>query len=212
MLTTRSSMLTRPQTGLLAMLLAVVAIIGLVNRQSLAAGKHAGAKVSLPLVIYSDGQGQSPYIPAGWMGNPSAIKYDGNCTTHPRKGNSNCLKIQYTSSSGWGGIAWQNPANNWGDQSGGFNLTGAKTLSFWARGKKAGQVVTFGFGLIGSNKKYHDTAKGKRNVTLTTHWKKYSISLKGKDLKRIVVGFFWTAAAANGKPFTFYLDKIEYRK
>ena len=202
MLATHSSPQIRRQTGWLAMLLTVMAILGLMNRQALAAAKHAGAKVSLPLVIYSDGQGPSGYIPAGWMGNAAAIKYNGSCTTHPRKGGSNCLKIQYTSRSGWGGIAWQNPANNWGDQSGGFNLTGAKKLTFWARGKKAGQVVNFGFGLIGSDKKYHDTAKGKLSVTLTRHWKKYSISLKGKDLKRIVVGFFWTAAA-NGKPFTF---------
>ena len=206
--TKRTSLLT----GLLTTLLAAIIAIGLVDRQALAADKHAGAKVSLPLVIYSDGQAQSGYIPAGWMGTASAIKYNGNSTTHPRKGNSNCLKIQFTSSSGWGGIAWQNPANNWGDNSGGFNLTGAKKLTFWARGKKAGQVVNFGFGLIGSNKKYHDTAKGKLKVTLTTHWKHYSISLKGKNLKRIVVGFFWTAAAADGKPFTFYLDKVQYQK
>ena len=212
MLTTRSALWAGLPTGLLAMLLAAIAVIGLVNRQAMAAGKHAGAKVSLPLVIYSDGQVQSGYIPAGWMGTASAIKYNGSSTAHPRTGNSNCLKIQYTSSSGWGGIAWQNPANNWGDQSGGFNLTGAKKLTFWARGKKAGQVVNFGFGLIGSNKKYHDTAKGKLAVTLTKHWKQYSISLKGKNLKRIVVGFFWTAAPADGKPFTFYLDKIEYQK
>ena len=208
MRTTRFSLLT----GLLTTLLTAVLVIGLVDRQALAADRHAGAKVSLPLVIYRDGQAQSGYIAAGWMGNASAIKYNGSCTSHPRKGNSTCLKIQYTSSSGWGGIAWQNPANNWGDNSGGFNLTGAKKLIFWARGEKAGQVVSFGFGLIASNKKYHDTAKGKLNVTLTKHWKQYSISLKGKDLKRIVVGFFWTAAAANGKPFTFYLDKVQYQK
>ncbi len=206
--TKRTSLLT----GLLTTLLAAIIAIGLIDRQALAADKHAGATVSLPLVLYSDGQAQSGYIPAGWMGTASAIKYNGNSTTHPRKGNSNCLKIQFTSSSGWGGIAWQNPANNWGDNSGGFNLTGAKKLTFWARGKKAGQVVNFGFGLIGSNKKYHDTAKGKLKVTLTTHWKHYSISLKGKNLKRIVVGFFWTAAVANGKPFTFYLDKVQYQK
>ncbi|MGC9259466.1 MAG: hypothetical protein ACP5I8_05215 [Phycisphaerae bacterium] len=211
MFTRRFSLPAALQTGLLTMLLVAIAVIGLVNRQAFAADKHSGAKVSLPLVIYADGQGQSGYIPSGWMGNPSAIKYDGSCTTHPRKGNSDCLKIQYTSGSGWGGIAWQNPANNWGDQSGGFNLTGAKKLTFWVRGKKAGQVVSFGFGLIGSNKTYHDTAKGKVKVTLTKHWKKYSISLKGKDMKRIVVGFFWTAAPTDGKAFTFYLDKIEYK-
>lgn len=208
MSTLRSSLLT----GLLTTLVAAIAVIGLVNRQAVAADKHAGAKVSLPLVIYSDGQGQSGYIPSGWMGNSSAIKYDGSCTTHLRKGHRNCLKIQYTFGSGWGGIAWQNPANNWGDQSGGFNLTGAKKFTFWARGKKAGPVITFGFGLIGADKTYHDTAKGKLKVTLTRHWKQYSISLKGKDLKRIVVGFFWTAAPADGKAFTFYLDKIEYQQ
>jgi hypothetical protein len=207
MFTTRSSLLT----GVLTALLAAIAVIGLINPQALAAKKHAGAKAALPLVIYSNGQGQSGYIPSGWMGSAASIKYDGSCATHPRKGNDTCLKIQFTSGHGWGGIAWQNPANNWGDTAGGMNLTGAKKLTFWARGKKAGQVITFGFGLIGSDKTYHDTAEGKLQVTLTPHWKQYSISLKGKNMKRIVIGFYWTAAPHHGKPFTFYLDQIQYQ-
>jgi hypothetical protein len=50
----------------------------------------------------------------------------------------------------WGGVVWQHPANDWGDANGGFNLTGAKKLTFWARGEKGGEKVSFEFGLLGA--------------------------------------------------------------
>ncbi len=196
---------------LLILLVAIVCAMGN-HRVAIAADAtpSGAAKAALPLVIYSDGNGNSGYIPSGWMGDTGNIHYKGHCTTaNPPKG-TNCIRIKYASGTGWGGIVWQNPANNWGDAQGGFDLTGAKTLSFWAKAKHAGLKVTFGFGVIGAGKTYSDSSKGSRKITLTTKWKKYTIRLKGKDLTRIVTGFFFSAGAP-GKPFTFYLDNIEYK-
>ena len=52
---------------------------------------------------------------------------------------------------GWAGVAWQNPANNWGEFDGGYNLTKAKKLSFWARGDKGGEIVEFKLGGTAAN-------------------------------------------------------------
>lgn len=164
---------------------------------------------AMPLVLAGPGGANSPFIPAGWMGDYSAIGYDGNCHTHPHAGKA-CIRIMFKKSSGWGGIAWQDPANDWGKTYGGLNLKKAKTLSFWARGKTGGETVTFGVGLIGSDQPFHDTAHVSRKVTLGTHWKKYSIDLKGKNLSRVITGFYWTAGA-NGSPFAFYLSNIKYQ-
>ncbi|NNM87110.1 MAG: hypothetical protein HKL95_01170 [Phycisphaerae bacterium] len=164
----------------------------------------------LPLIIYSAAHPNSAYVPAGWMGNYAAISYDPHCRVQPHRGRE-CLKISYNRDSGWGGIAWQNPANNWGKLAGGFNLTGAKVLSFWARAAKPGVRVNFGYGLVGSDMPYHDSSKASVKISLTTHWKAYHIKLNGRNMKRIVTGFFWTAGA-NGAPFTFYLSDIKYCK
>lgn len=171
------------------------------------AAAAAGA-VALPLVIFGDNGNQSGYIPAGWMGNTAAIALDEKCTTHPHTGSA-CIKAQYKAADGFGGVVWQNPANNWGDLPGGKNLSGAKKLTFWARGENGGENVQFKFGILGSDKKYYDTASGETTVSLTSDWKQYSIDLEGKDLSRIVTGFCWVAAGQGGQT-TFYLDDIQY--
>ena len=108
----------------------------------------------------------------------------------------------------WAGIVWQDPANDWGDQPGGFNLTGAKKLKFWARGDKGGESVSFKFGVLGTDKKYSDSATGAINdLKLTKEWTEYSIDLAGKDLARIKTGFVWTVDG-QGSPVVFFLDDI----
>jgi len=167
-----------------------------------------GAAVKLPFVIYGDGAPPSGYVPSGWMGNTKAIAMDEKSTTSPHTGNT-CLKCEYKAGDQFGGVVWQDPANDWGDKPGGKNLTGAKTLTFWARGENGGEKVEFKFGVLGSDKKFHDTASGDTTVTLGKEWKQYSIDLKGKDLSQIKTAFCWVLAA-EGSPVTFYLDDIQY--
>ena len=117
-------------------------------------------KATLPLVIYSEAGGTCPTSPPATWATPARSRWTRSGATNPHSGKT-CLKVDYTASDNWGGVVWQNPANNWGDKAGGWNLTGAKKLTFWARGDKGGEVVTFLFGLIGKDKTYHDTGNGK---------------------------------------------------
>lgn len=169
-----------------------------------------GKKAELPLIVYDDAERKNPaYTPSGFMGNTKALKLDPTWAKKPHAGAS-CIRIEFSANDGWGGIVWQSPANDWDDRSGGFDLTGAKQLSFWARGENGGEVVTFEFGLIAKEKPFPDTARGKLDkVKLTKEWKQYTIDLKGLDLRRVKTGFA-CVVAGNGAPLVFFLDDIRY--
>ena len=83
-------------------------------------------------------------------------------------------------------------------------------MSFWAKGKSGGEVVKFGFGIIGKDETYFDTAKKEVPITLTDQWKEYVINIEGKDLRRIKTGLFFSLAG-QGEPVEFYLDRVSYR-
>ena len=180
----------------------------LVKANTEAKASGAGA-VKLPLVVYADGASPSGYVPSGWMGNNQAIAVDEKCTTSPHSGSS-CLKIQYKAPDNFGGVVWQDPANDWGDDDGGLNLTGAKKLTFWARGENGGEKVEFKFGLLDKTKKFFDTANGDTTVTLTKDWTQYTIDLADKDMsKDPSPGFCWVLGG-QGVPVTFYLNDVQY--
>ncbi len=167
-------------------------------------------KAALPFVVVGDTPAANDFIPSGYMGNTGAITMNAGCADSPHSGKS-CLQVDYTATDGWGGVVWQLPANDWGDTPGGFDLTGASRLSFWARGAHGGETVSFSFGLIKSDKPFHDSASGNlESVTLPPQWKEYFINLAGKDLSYIKTGFCWVVSSA-GKPVRFYLDDIHYQ-
>lgn len=174
------------------------------GRVETARGQHA----NLPLVVYGDNMDGTPYIPSGYMGDHGAIKMNEKSITKPRAG-ATCLEVTFANPGDWGGVVWQSPANDWGDRPGGYDLSKAKTLSFWARGDKGGEKIKFGFGLIGREKPYYDTGKGEVEVVLTTDWQPFEIPLAGKNLSQIKSGFYWSLAG-NGAPIKFYLDDIVY--
>lgn len=166
-------------------------------------------KPTLPFVLYDEDTGGAvPYPPSGWMGNIDAIKVDRHWTDNPHSGTT-CFKMDYTETSNWAGVVWQNPENDWGAVAGGYNITGAKKLTFWARGQRGGELITFSYGLYGADKKFPDSSTGKTDVTLTTSWQQYSIDLTGKDLSCIKTGFAWSFGAT-GQPVTFFVDDIQY--
>ncbi|NQT07259.1 MAG: hypothetical protein HQ575_06945 [Candidatus Omnitrophica bacterium] len=154
------------------------------------------------------------YIPSGWMGDYGDLKFNDGCKENPYSGKT-CIKIDYTAEvtqgAGWAGIYWQNPANNWGARDGGFDLTGAAVLTFWARGDKGGEVITE-FKMGGINGEYGDSDSiGMGPIVLTTEWKKYSIDLTGVDVSYVSGGFCWSASKLdNPEGVTFYLDDIRY--
>ncbi|MFN3168833.1 MAG: hypothetical protein ACE37H_17405 [Phycisphaeraceae bacterium] len=177
-----------------------------------AAAITPGKRLALPLAVYAEGGQVVPWTPAGYMGNTAEIKVDLGHVKNPKNGVS-CIKLSYQAEDEWAGVVWQDPINDWGDQQGGYDLSGATALEFWARGEDGGEVVTFGFGLLGPDKKYPDSGKGElKEVRLTKDWRLYRIELDaGVDLKRIKTGFYWSLAG-QGRAVTFYLDDIRYVK
>ena len=170
----------------------------------------------LPFVLYSDDIEAMPYNPTGFMpaGIGTMLSADAKCPETPHSGKT-CMKVDYKDTKGWGGIVFQNPDNDWGQMAGGYDITGAKTLTFWARGEKGGEKVSFGFGLLNGPKKegqaFGDTAKGEaKDTILTKDWKQYTIDVAGKDLTRIKTGFYLVTGPTAGAATTFYLDDIQF--
>ena len=163
----------------------------------------------LPVVIYAEDGGPSKYTPSGWMGDVKAIRLDPSCPTSPHAGKT-CLRCEFAATAGWSGVAWQHPADDWGGQDGGYDLTGATRLSFWARGEQGGETVDFKFGVISREKPYFDTAHGELpNVVLTSEWRRYEIPAGKQDLSHIMTGFVWSLASP-GRSVVFYLDDIQW--
>ena len=112
--------------------------------------------------VYTDQDaGGNHYIPSGWMGDWQDISFNGNSTVNPHGGTS-AMEIRYSAEASqgnkWAGIYFQYPENNWGDKEGGYDLTGATKLTFWARGKHGGEKAEFKVGGINRHP-YHDPDK-----------------------------------------------------
>lgn len=178
--------------------------------------KEVGKKSQeLPFYIYADkGSISNHFIPSGWMGDSSDLKIDAGSVENPYFGKS-CIKITYESKASngarWAGMYWQNPPNNWGGVDGGFDLSKATKVTFWARGDKGGErVEEFKIGGLMGEYSDSDTA-GIGPVVLEKEWKQYTIDLKGKDMSYVIGGFAWASNLdVNPDGAVFYLDEIKY--
>ena len=168
------------------------------------------------LSVYTDKSSrQNHYVPSGFMPDGKCLEFNDAWTENCQEGSS-CIKIQYDvacSKEGqkWAGIYWLYPAYNWGNMKGGFNLTGASRLTFWAKGEQGGErieEVKIG-GLTGDYPDSDTAVIGP--VIFTKEWKQYTIDLRGKDLSYIAGGFAWaTNVDVNPESCVFYLDDIRY--
>lgn len=169
-----------------------------------------------PFDIYTDkGSRNNHFIPSGFMPNGKCLSLEDAWTEGCRSGKT-CIKVVYDvecsrQDQKWAGIYWLNPPNNWGNRKGGFDLTGAKKLTFWAKGQKGGEhIEEFKMGgILGS---YPDSDMAIIGpVILTDNWRQYTIDLRGKDLSYISGGFSWsTNIDFNLEECTFYLDDLQY--
>jgi len=193
-----------------------------------------GEKVkNFPFYVYKDGaSGENNFFPTGNMGDLNATAIDTYCKESPYSGSS-CIKIVYKVKRNqvfhWAGLYWQYPANNWGNIPKAYDLSGATKLTFWACGKRGGEVVNK-FQVGGIAGKYRDSGIASVGpVTLSKEWKKYVIDLRNMDnsiivsnedrecwpfmepLSRIIGGFCWaTSLTDNNDEITFYLDEIRF--
>ena len=167
------------------------------------------AKPRMPVPIYEDGFESMPWVPSGWMGNVDDLTLDGDYADNTQSGTA-AIRMRYTGTFNWVGVAWQDPPNNWGDQDGGFDLTGASAVELWARGEYGGEKVTFGVGLLASDRAYPDSSIQKtETIALTSEWQRYRVSLEGKDLSSLKTGFVVTLQGRRS-PVTIYLDSIRF--
>ncbi len=169
-----------------------------------------------PFYIYSNkGSRSNHYVPSGFMPNGNCISFNDAYLEGCHSGKT-CIKINYDiecSREGqkWGGVYWLNPANNWGKRKGGYNLTGATKLTFWAKGENGGeQIQEFTIGGITGNYPDSDTVVI-GPVILSSEWRQYTIDLRGKDLSHISGGFSWSSSEeVNPESCVFYLDEIRF--
>jgi len=165
------------------------------------------ARTPMPFLVYEDGFEDMPWAPSGWMGSYEELTLDGDHADNPHSGDA-CIKMRYQGKFGWVGVAWQHPANNWGDSDGGFDLTGATALEFWARGEWGDERISAGVGLIGKNKPYPDSGLATLgDIVLEKAWKKYVIPLDDIDLSSIKTGFS-ISLKGQQRSVTVYLDSI----
>jgi hypothetical protein len=163
----------------------------------------------MPVSVYDDGFEDMPWAPSGWMGNVESLTLDGDQRESVYEGDA-AVRLRYTGVFGWVGVAWQHPANNWGEQEGGFDVTGASALELWARGEYGGEKVTFGVGLLGKDRAHPDSAIVKTDtIELASEWQRYRIPLKGRDLSSLKTGFVVTLQGRKS-PVTVYLDSVRF--
>lgn len=164
-------------------------------------------KVSLPFYVYKEGD-KLLYTPSGLMGNYQDLTVETKDKKSPYTGEFS-IRISYNSNSNWYGVAMVNPADDWGSIDGGYDISGAKTYSFWARTSEKNVKAKIGFGMIGRDKKFPDTARLEKEFKLSTKWKKYSFNLKKLDLTRIRTGFVLFSGGI-GKPYEIFIDDIVF--
>ena len=165
--------------------------------------------VPLPVYVYHDDLEGMPWVPSGWMGNIKALTIDGKYAENPHAG-KHAIKLRYDGEFGWVGVAWQHPADNWGEQDGGHDLTGASSLELWARGEFGGERVSFGVGLIGQDAAFPDSGKHElRDIVLKPGWERYRVPLGKIDLSSIKTGFV-VVIEGQRRPVTVHLDSIRF--
>ncbi len=201
--------------GLIIFLLGSVQLLKIVGATQ--AADEISSEVFNPFFIYKDsGANVNHFVPSGFMPNGKCLKFDNGWKDACYEGTS-CIKNIYDVACSrddqkWSGIYWLNPANNWGRQKGGYNLQGAKRLTFWAKGEKGGErIEEFKVGGIAGD--FPDTDSALIGpVILTNEWRQYTIDLRGKDLTYISGGFSWsTSVEVNPESCVFYLDNIQFQ-
>ena len=163
-----------------------------------------------PVSVYEDRFEDMPWAPSGVMGNAKSLTVDGDWSENVFEGSS-AIRLRYTGRRGWVGLVWQNPPNNWGDEDGGFDLTGASALEFWVRGESGGERASFGVGLLDKKTDYPDSVIVKTQmIELGPEWSKLRIPFEeDDDLSSLKVGFVVTLEGRR-KPVTIYLDSIRF--
>ena len=167
--------------------------------------------VDMPFVVYSDGGIEGPYAMTGRLGNKAGLpQLDDSWDAAPHSGKT-CIYVRYEDRGDWVTVAWQNPGNNWGEVPGGFNLSKASKLTFWAKGESGSEEVEF---MVGMEQPQNAVSRDSFRATtgkvrLKKDWRKYTIPIEKLDRTRLITGFLFRIEG-QGKPVVFFLDDIQF--
>lgn len=169
------------------------------------------------------------FVSSGYMGDTGDITLNTVWKDNPHSF-STAIKVTYEARGRapacgapickWAGVYWQNPQNNWGTiPDSGFNLSGFRKLTFWARSDTEAHVE---FSVGGITGKYGDSLQPARTsgtMALTSDWQQFEIDLMNVDLSYMIGGFAWAANWDNNgitqespKTLVFYLDDIRFER
>lgn len=180
------------------------------------------------LAVYTDAAAPgSHYVPSLWTGDGSVkgrVTFTECWQDNPHGGRTS-IKIDYQQQVlGWTGMYWVDPAENKGDLPGGLDLSGATSLTFWARSDTPNAAIKVLIGGVGYQANYlgettceqqlEDYADSlcppvSKEFSISEGWQPYTIDLRPyqhQDWSRVVGGFGWVST----KPITLYLDDIVY--
>ncbi len=191
--------------------------------------------------VYDDlGSGGNHFFAAAEISQGATVTMDNSWAQSPHSGATSIRCVLSTNGGGWGGFYLLNgilvsnaPVIYFGEDTvpgtgipvtsaTGFNLAGATSLSFWARGENGGEKIEFFMGGVGRNavsgaatEPFADSTaripKQGTVFTLSRSWKRFSISLAGRNLTNIMGGFAWVANKShNPNGAVFYIDDIQY--
>jgi len=183
--------------------------------------KAEGGKKTPPVTSKSVLKVDHKFFPSGWMGDAAEgereqtyVKVDPASRENPHS--KTCYKwIYHPGPNGYAAVAWQFPENNFGEKPG-KNLTGYSKVTFWVRGQRGGEELTFKAGghtdpEFPYQASFEEMATDM--ITLTRDWQQYEIEFAGKDLSNVPVAFVWVAKEMdNPDGCTFYLDDIQYER
>jgi hypothetical protein len=156
------------------------------------------------------------FAPSGWMGDAAKgntfVKADFQSTEKPRPGGEYGKVNKFTylpGPEGWAGVAWQYPANNWGEHLG-LRIRRAQGLIFWAAGESGNEIVEFSVGVMpNTSLPFHDSLRKTLTTTLSASWTQYRIDLNGEDLQDVITAFAWTVSTKqNPHGVTLFVDGI----
>jgi hypothetical protein len=164
--------------------------------------------------VYTDADaGGNHFAPSGYYNGTTSLEINTRWTENPYSGTS-CIQVVWDGTPGndgwlWNGLLFEEPQGYLGQLTGnGYSLTGATTLTFWARTNEPGLKVQFGMGHVNDA-----SGEKKQWFELGLYWKKYEIDLTGLDLSNIHGGFLFVVNNDNDPApdgTTFYLDEIQY--
>jgi hypothetical protein len=145
---------------------------------------------------------------AACAGEPAAAN-QGTCyavTYHPQP-------LMAGAATTWAGFYWQYPDNNWGALAPLTIASGAKDVSFYAKGMAGGESITFEAGgiqnTVSAATPYTDSFNITMTFKLTTTWTKYTLPMTGLTYAGGVLGgFAWVASVPNTNPVTFFIHGI----